>query len=260
LFTDDAEVAGLTQRLLRLAPILASTLAFTLLYLLVPNRRIPFAHALIGGLVAAVLFELAKHGFGLYLTRFPTHQAIYGALATVPVFLIWLYITWMITLLGGELVHLIGLYRAGDVPGRGRSDHALLLAVDLLGELWRAQQVGETLSTRQLLERRGDVGEDRLEGLLMALQDARLVLYSDEGGWALARDLHAVRLYDLFRSRPFGLPAPQTTPSGQAEGEPLSSLLARVDGQLEEIMALSLDELFRQRAAAGMSEAPAERS
>ena len=81
---------------------LASALAFTLVYLVVPNRRIPLAHAVTGGLVASLLFELAKHGFGLYLTRFPTHQAIYGALATVPVFLIWLYISWMITLLGAD--------------------------------------------------------------------------------------------------------------------------------------------------------------
>jgi len=242
LFTEDAQVAGLTQRLLRLAPILASTLAFTLVYLVVPNRRIPLSHAVTGGLVASLLFELAKHGFGLYLTRFPTHQAIYGALATVPVFLIWLYISWMITLLGGELVHLLGLYQAGDVPGRGRADDGLVLAVDLLDELWQAQHAGETLSTRQLLERRGEVGEDRLEGLLMELQDARLVLCSDDAGWALARDLHEVRLYDLFRSRSFGLPLPQS------RSEPLAELLARIDLQLEQAMGLSLSELYRQRA------------
>jgi membrane protein len=251
LFQSGAEAAGPAQRLLRLAPILASTVAFTLLYLLVPNRRIPFRHALIGGVVAALLFELAKHGFGLYLTRFPTHQAIYGALAAVPVFLIWLYISWMITLLGGELVHLIGLHRGGDVSSREQADHDLLLAVDLLGELWQAQHLGKTLSTRRLLERRGEVGEDRLDGLLTALQDARLVLCSDDGGWALARDLHDVRLYDLFRSRPFGLPVARPAGEGRVHQEPLSELLARIDEQLEEAMGLPLSELYRRRAGAG---------
>ncbi|HEY9548125.1 MAG TPA: YihY family inner membrane protein, partial [Kiloniellaceae bacterium] len=90
---------GLTQ----LLPFLLAAGAFTLLYAAVPARAVAFHHALAGGVFAGALFELLKGGFGFYLRQFPSYEAIYGALAAVPVFLVWMYLSWAIVLLGAEI-------------------------------------------------------------------------------------------------------------------------------------------------------------
>src|SRR5690606_28411919 len=89
--------------LIRSAPLLLEVAAFTLLYAVVPNTRVPLRHALAGGLFSALLVEAAKKLFSLYVGAFPTYQLIYGAFATVPLFLLWIYVCWLIVLLGAEL-------------------------------------------------------------------------------------------------------------------------------------------------------------
>ena len=84
-------------------PWVLETIAFTLLYLIAPNRRVKFSDALIGGAVAAGIFEIVKYAFVLYLYFFPTYEAIYGAVAAIPIFLLWIYCCWCTVLLGAEI-------------------------------------------------------------------------------------------------------------------------------------------------------------
>ena len=99
------------SKFLVFAPVLVSAFAFTLLYALIPNRPVPVKHAFAGGLLAAVLFEIAKRGFGFYVTSFPAYEAIYGALAAVPIFLVWLYLSWLVTFLGAEFTYCLSIYQ-----------------------------------------------------------------------------------------------------------------------------------------------------
>ena len=78
-------------------------LFFTFFNWLLPNCRVRLRHAAIGGLVTTVLFQFAKNIFVIYLRHFPTYQILYGALAIIPIFLLWLYITWLIILFGGMI-------------------------------------------------------------------------------------------------------------------------------------------------------------
>nr|VFK80174.1 MAG: membrane protein [Candidatus Kentron sp. SD] len=94
--------------LLALLPFFATMLAFTLLYAVVPRQRVPVRHAMAGGMAAAALFEAAKKGFTLFITHFSSYEAIYGALAAVPISLIWIYLSWLIILLGAEFTHCLG--------------------------------------------------------------------------------------------------------------------------------------------------------
>jgi membrane protein len=84
--------------------ILFASLAFTLMYALLPARRVPMRHAAVGGFFAALAFEAAKRGFAVYIVTVPTYQVVYGALAALPLFLLWIYVSWMIVLVGAAIV------------------------------------------------------------------------------------------------------------------------------------------------------------
>ncbi|MCG6200202.1 virulence factor BrkB family protein [Psychromonas antarctica] len=105
LFTSFHEVGFLSlgQKLLSLMPFIFSWLAFAGVYTLVPHQRVRFRYALIGGLIAAILFNFATDLFRLYITHFPSQQIIYGALAVIPILFIWTYFSWLIVLIGAEV-------------------------------------------------------------------------------------------------------------------------------------------------------------
>ncbi len=103
----DNYTPGLSTTLLSLSPYLISLLAFFLLYQVVPNVKVRWQYAFWGGLLACVLFEMLKLGFALYIQHFPSYQAIYGALALVPILFVWIYLCWLVVLIGAELTALL---------------------------------------------------------------------------------------------------------------------------------------------------------
>ncbi|MHB1585827.1 MAG: YihY family inner membrane protein [Acidiferrobacteraceae bacterium] len=102
-----APLAWLRIILADVLPFLLATLAFLLLYITVPNARVGKVHALIGATFASVLFQLAKHAFALFILRFSSYRYIYGAVAVLPVFLMWVYLSWVIILMGALVTALL---------------------------------------------------------------------------------------------------------------------------------------------------------
>lgn len=100
VFTDQSLIAGMTQAVLRYLPLLFELVAYILFFKAIPNTEVKFWHALIGGIVATILFETAKLGFAFYILNFKSYQLIYGALATIPIFFIWVYLSWVVMLIG----------------------------------------------------------------------------------------------------------------------------------------------------------------
>ncbi|MCG8427623.1 MAG: virulence factor BrkB family protein [Chromatiales bacterium] len=246
LLDDVEQVFGLGARLLALTPMLASVVAFTLLYAVVPNRRVSVVHALAGGVLAALLFELAKRGFAFYITQFPAYEAIYGALAVIPIFLVWIYLCWVVTLLGAEFACCLGIFKADNWSDAGRRGGNLLLAIKLMEQLWRGQEQGVALSIQKLSKQLGGVPEERLDDLLWGLADARLVLRTEEGGWALARNLSDVTLWELYQTRAFSLPTPQSLHcSDTIAGESLLAIIQNTESYLRHEMSTPLAQLFK---------------
>jgi membrane protein len=97
-------VKGIIQTLL---PYCGTFIAFFLLYFSLPNCKVPKSSAAIGALVATVLFEIARYGFAIYVTTFTNYRLVYGALAVLPTFLAWLYITWLVILFGVVISYIL---------------------------------------------------------------------------------------------------------------------------------------------------------
>lgn len=112
LFGPRATAGGLRVLLLDALPIVFEVAAFVLLYMVGPNTVVRFRHALVGGVFATVLFEVAKAAFALYVTRFAAYRVIYGAVAALPVFLLWIYLSWIVILLGAVLTATLGEWRS----------------------------------------------------------------------------------------------------------------------------------------------------
>jgi len=100
-----AEYASQVQSIgVVILPFLFEMLAFLLLYLVMPNVRVSLVHGLVGAIVASLLFEATKRLFALYIVNFNSYEVVYGALSTLPIFLVWIFLSWVVALIGAEVV------------------------------------------------------------------------------------------------------------------------------------------------------------
>lgn len=103
------EALKLKPLLLHCFPYLLTWSAFAGLYVTLPNCSVKIRHAVWGSLIAMIMFEWAKYGFSLYLANFPSYELLYGALAAIPIFLLWVYLMWLIILFGAVVAHTIAV-------------------------------------------------------------------------------------------------------------------------------------------------------
>ena len=174
-----------------------TTAAFTLLFRVVPNRFVPMRHAVTGGLIAAVAFESMNRAFAFYISHFPTYKLVYGAFASVPIFLMWVYFSWITVLLGAIVTASLSHWRSTHSL---RLDQAakLYYAVSILKLMHKGLGKGE-VQTLQGLSRHLHIGYDDVERLLDKLTDARIVGKLSGIGWSMVRAPEAVELGELLR-------------------------------------------------------------
>jgi membrane protein len=196
---DQVDVIGIGPYILRLTPYLLTSAAFTLVFAAVPNCRVPIKHAFIGGLVTALVFEVAKQLFTSIVAN-TSYQNIYGTFAALPLFLLWIYLSWLIVLAGAELVHAISGFNAlGD---ENYSDMVLTLAV--LELLWRRYKDGHTVAEFYILQqpwlfKQHSISADRWTPIRNKLINAGLLRIADNGQFIIGRDLSLYSLWDLSR-------------------------------------------------------------
>lgn len=238
---------NIKRRLIALMPFITSTLAFTLLYVAVPNCYVNRRYALIGGAVAALLFEIAKYGFGLYVKAVPTYELIYGALAIMPMFLIWIYLSWVIVLLGAQIAYALSVFR----PER-KDRHVNMLdwdfvdAFSIIAELWQAQQHGQNLSAIQIRKRGVSIPHVIINDILEKLKDAYWVYRTSAGKWILLRDLNDQTLLDLYRLLPSKFPDKVDKNAGKWEKQ-LEKVIENISSNLDETLSVPIAELLREK-------------
>ncbi|HUP29171.1 MAG TPA: YihY family inner membrane protein, partial [Usitatibacter sp.] len=170
--------------LLQFVPISMSALAFFLLYRLVPHQRVPWRDALVGGVVAAVMFEIAKEGFAIYVRHAPL-SVVYGTFAAVPFFLLWMYLSWLVVLLGAELAASLDDWRSGRWRSHGKAPH-LGDAVGVVRKLFDAK--GQSVSF-QLLREATRLSASELDRVLDHLVASGLVQKLARDGYAIPEGL-----------------------------------------------------------------------
>jgi len=192
--------------LYRAGLLLVGTLVFTLIFMLVPNCRVRFRAALAGAVLSAILFELAKLGFVAWVSN-ANYAVIYGALATVPIFLLWLYLVWVVVLLGASLAASLTTFRTSNLSlANWPKGSDFQLAYRLLGHLWEAQVSGETLSQEELIVKEPHAGTMQVKLILHNLFVEKIASVDDSGDWMLSRDLGDFSLIALYLSGNYHLP------------------------------------------------------
>ncbi len=191
---DMVPLPGTQKIVLGLLPLLMSSVAFSLTYIAIPNTRVPFRHGIVGGVTAAILFDLARQGLTLFITLFPTYHLVYGAFAAVPIFLVWVLVSWFILLFGAEIVQALTHYK--NRREQSKSSLGNLLAI--LCQLYRLQCRGAVEDEVKLLERMPWISHEDWENYSDLLERTHLVHRNGEGQITLTRDLHKYTLAQLF--------------------------------------------------------------
>ena len=179
-------------------PVVLTSVALALLYAAMPNRRIMARDAVIGGLLAGLAFEAMKRGFAFYIAQFPTYKLVYGAFAALPVFLLWIYLSWLVVIFGAVVVAALPEWREAAGQRRPMPGSDFFDALQILKMLWGGHQRGANVTLSELLGA-ATVRIENVENILEAMVGAGWVRRTLPNGWVLHRDATTVTVEDVFR-------------------------------------------------------------
>jgi len=179
-----------------------TVLGFFILYWTIPNRSVPIKAAAIAGVFSAIVFELLKNLFGFVMTHFTSYTIVYGAFAAVPIFLLWIFLSWNIVLLGVEISYALTAFHTGKIQTR----HPVLMLLDILELFYKKQQIGKTVTDTEALKilGRGEIG--RWPSYIILLEKQNLVKRTDHDEYVLVRNLDTIDFWSFYKALPYTLP------------------------------------------------------
>ena len=244
LLVQAGESFQVKARLLSLLPFLISWFALTAIYVMVPNCRVRVRHALIGAFIAAIASEAAKRGFTSYVGK--SYNQVYGALAIVPIFIVWIYLSWIIVLVGASITSTLAAfdYRP-DAPKLPAGDEFRGL-VRVLAHFAAAQRTGEGLTADELCRHEPFLNDALIQRYLGDLTRAGLIRRSERGDFILARDLASMSLYDFYSATGYRIPLHEPLPvAGESELDAAATQkLEETAGELRTQLNVPLAEIF----------------
>lgn len=255
-----------------LISIALTTGAYTLLYMTVPNRPVDWRDAVWGGLAAAIAFEVAKRAFALFISKFPTYAIIYGALAALPLFLIWIYVSWLITLVGAVLTAALPVVKYERWWYQPAPGSAFVDAMAVLKVLYGSSQVtGTALVSSATIRAHTRIGYDEMGMLLEKMVAAGWVgrvqddlsarmrwgrgVRENADNWVLLTDPSKLRVADVYRLFVFDHSGADVVKRDEPQPDtPLAVDTAQLARQVENAVEQGLDQTLDAHFRLGTAE------
>lgn len=219
--------------LLRLIPYITLWGAFTFVYIFIPNTRVRLSSALVGGLVAALLWQTVGWGFAVFVTSSTRYYVIYSSFAILLLFLLWLHVGWMIVLLGAQVAyahqHIHFYQREHDLLAQSTSGREKL-ALQLLVLIGRNFYQGlDPINVLELSNRMRLPAGVIKELLQMLTQTRVLISLADEESFVLRRDPQSISIKEILDSIRNGGKKANLLSDGNQEESQVNELLLKVD-------------------------------
>lgn len=179
-----------------------TVVGFFILNWTIPNRSVPMKSALIAGLFSAVVFELLKNLFGFVMSNFTSYEVVYGAFAAIPIFLLWIFLSWNIVLIGVEISYALTAFTAHKEQKR----HPVIMLLDLMELFYKKQQHGLSVSDDEALDVLGRDEIGRWPSYVLMLEQQNLVKRTDDNQYVLVRNLSQVDFWSFYSQLPYPLP------------------------------------------------------
>jgi len=136
------------------------------------------------------------------MTNYTSYQLVYGAFAAVPIFLLWIYLSWNIVLLGVEISYALTAFHTGKTETR----HPILMLLDMLELFYKKQKQGKTVTDLEALDilGRGEIG--RWPKYVNLLEQQNIIKRTDNNEYVLVRNLDHLDFWSFYKSLPYTLP------------------------------------------------------
>lgn len=233
------DVPEILSLLISFFPLILTGLGFAALFVVVPNRQVYWRDALAGGFGTAIVLELMKAAFAYYLTRFPTYTVIYGAFATLPIFLLWIYLSWLAVLFGATIAASVPLIRLGRWEINRSPGAPYVDAMAVLRSLYAAQGRRPAGRSTSSLAKRLHLHHDELNTVLEKLEQLGIIARTAEQRWILACDPRKISLAPIVDHFLIDRQQPMLQGDSQIMDIAAAALAGNAPATLEELSQLA---------------------
>lgn len=191
---------------LRGTPMVLEAIGFAAIYRVVPHRTVQWRHAIAGAVLATCLFETVRWGLEVYLGAFGNISRIYGTVAFVPIFMLWIFLSWVGVLLGASLASSSSAFRYQPVAMRLPDGYEIYGLMRLLARFNEARERGRGLHSEDIQRLEPILTDALVQEMLAQLCEINVVRRAEDGQWMLARDLDNLTLAEIYEACELRIP------------------------------------------------------
>lgn len=239
----------LANLMLGLTPVAIELGIFMLLYRVVPHRTVHWRHAFSGALLATLIFEVLKWVMGAYLSRFGNYAALYGAISAVPIFLLWVYLSWLSVLLGASFAASVSAFRYQPAAIRLPQGFEMYGLLRLLARFEQSRSHGRGLHSDDIRELEPSLTDALVQQMLAQLGEINVVRRGEGGEWLLARDLDELTMAELYEACHLRIPVAEAhlPCRGDEIGEKVTAAIDELRVPLRELLKRRVNTIWNSK-------------